>query len=136
MDTDQKPPMPAVDATLKKEDVATHRIKPLYRSSQVVWYIVGLIEVFLMLRFFLKLLGANPAAGFSKFIYGVTGVFAGPFYFVFKPAQVEGAVFEASTLLAMAVYLLFGWLIVKAIVMGKPVTTAEAEQKLPEQEKL
>jgi len=131
-----KPEMPHVDSTLKQEDLQTHRIKPLYRGSQIVWYIVGVIEVFLMLRFFLKMLGADPGAGFSRFIYGVTGVFAGPFYYVFKPAAVEGAVFEGSTILAMLVYLLFGWLIVKAIVMSKPVTTAEANKNLPQQDKV
>lgn len=129
-----KPDMPHVDSTLKQEDLATHRIKPLYRGSQIVWYIVGLMEVFLLLRFFLKLLGADPNAGFSQFIYGVTGLLAAPFYYVFKPAQVEGSTFEASTLLAMLVYALFGWLIVKALVMSKPVTTAEANKKLPNQE--
>jgi len=132
----QKPEMPVVDSTLKQENLPTQRIKPLYRVSQIVWYIVGLAEVFLLLRFFMKLLGANPMAGFSQFIYGVTGVFAGPFYFVFPVSQSEGVTFEGSTLLAMAVYALFGWLIVKALVMSKPVTTAEANKKLPEQEKV
>ena len=131
-----KPEMPHVDSTLKQEDLQTHRIKPLYRGSQIVWYIVGLMEVFLLIRFFLKLLGASPTAGFTQFIYGVTGVFAMPFYSVFKSAEVEGAVFEGSTILAMIVYALFGWLIVKALVMSKPVTTAEANKKLPEQEKM
>ncbi len=128
--------MPRVDATLKQENIPTHRIKPLYRSTQVVWYIVGLVEVFLLLRLFLKLLGANPQAGFTKFIYGVTWLFAGGFQYVFQPSIVEGNAFEWSTLLAMLVYLLFGWLIVKALVMGKPVTTEEAEKKLPNQEKV
>jgi len=131
-----KTPMPVVNATVKQEDLSTKRIKPLYRISQVVWYIVGVMEVFLLLRFFMKLLGANSAAGFSQFIYGVTGVFGAPFYSVFKSAQSEGVIFEGSTLLAMFVYALFGWLIVKALVMSKPVSTAEADKKLPEQEKM
>lgn len=129
-------PMPVVNATVKQENLSTQRIKPLYRISQVVWYIVGLMEVFLLLRFFMKLLGANPAAGFSQFIYGVTGVFAGPFYSVFKSTESGATLFEGSTLLAMLVYALFGWLIVKALVMSKPVSTAEADKKLPEQEKV
>lgn len=131
-----KTPMPTVDSTLKQENMQTQRIKPLYRITQIVWYIVGLAEVFLLIRLFMKLLGANPVAGFSRFVYGVTGVFGAPFYAVFKPAQAEGVVFEGSTLLAMAVYALFGWLIVKALVMSKPVSTAEANKKLPEQGKM
>lgn len=126
-------PMPQVDATLKQEQLPTQRIKPLYRVSQVVWYILGILEILLILRFFLKLLAANPAAGFTQFIYGVTYLFAGPFLYVFRVSQVQGNVFEWSTLLAMFVYLVIAWLIVKALVMAKPVSTKEADKELPKQ---
>jgi len=125
--------MPQVDATLKQEQLPTQRIKPLYRVSQVVWYILGILEILLILRFFLKLLAANPAAGFTQFIYGVTYLFAGPFLYVFRVSQVQGNVFEWSTLLAMFVYLVIAWLIVKALVMAKPVSTKEADKELPKQ---
>lgn len=132
----EKPPMPAVDSTLKKESIPTQRIRPLYRMTQIIWYIVAFVEVFLALRFFLKLLGANPNAGFSKLVYGLTWLFAGPFQLVFRVSSVTtGSVFEWSTLLAMAIYVLFGWLIVKAVLMSKPVTTEEADKKLTNQEK-
>jgi hypothetical protein len=129
-------PMPKVDSTLKEENVSTQRMKPLYRSTQIVWYILGIMEILLLLRFFLKLFAANPEAGFTQFIYGATYLFAGPFLFVFNISQAGGSIFEWSTLLAMAVYFLLAWMIVKALVMGKPVTTKEATKKLPEQEKL
>ena len=132
----EKPPMPAVDATLKQENIPTQRIRPLYRSTQVVWYIVGFVEVFLLIRFFLKLLGANPNAGFTQFIDTVTWIFAGPFQYVFGTSSQGSNVFEWSTILAMLVYVLFGWLIVKALVMSKPVTTEEAGNKLPSQDKV
>ncbi|MFA5935327.1 MAG: hypothetical protein WC787_00510 [Patescibacteria group bacterium] len=136
MQTPTKAPMPNVDSTLREERLPTHRIKPLYRTTQIVWYIVGLLEILLALRFFLKLFAANSAAGFSKFIYGATEIFAGPFLIVFQGSRVNSSVFEWSTLLAMAVYFLIGLLIVKALVMSKPVSTKEADQKLPGQEKL
>ena len=85
--------------------------KPLYRGTQIVWYIVGLLEALLAFRFVLKLFGANPSAGFTSFIYGVTYPFAAPFLSVFKITKVEGSVFEWTTLLAMLVY----WLIALAI---------------------
>jgi hypothetical protein len=133
---DTQAPMPHVDATLHEERLATHRIKPLYRTSQIVWYIIGILEALLALRFLLKLLGANPAAGFTQFIYGATWLFAGPFIYVFRVSQVQSNIVEWSTLLAMAVYFLVGWMIVKALVMAKPVSTEEADQRLPEQEKV
>src|SRR5690349_16796385 len=131
-----KPSMPEVQSTPRAETLSTQRIKPLYRVTQVVWYITGVIEVFLFLRFFLKLLAANQAAGFTQFIYGATQLFAGPFLYVFRASQEQGNVFEWSTILAMLVYLIIAWLIVKALVMSKPVSTKEADVKLPQQDKL
>ncbi len=109
--------------------------KPLYRGTQVVWYIVGLIEVLLMFRFALKLLGANAGAGFTHFIYSVTRPMAAPFLSVFRISRVEGSVFEWTTILAMFVYWLIGWGIIKIFLMGKTVSTPEAATKLNEQEK-
>lgn len=129
-------PMPHVEATLHEERLPTHRIKPLFRISQIVWYIVGVIEAILALRFILRLLGANPAAGFSQLVYNLTWLFAAPFLAVFPASQSGRNVFDWSILLAMAVYFFIGWLIVKALVMAKPVSTEEADQRLPQQERI
>jgi hypothetical protein len=108
--------------------------KPLYRGTQIVWYILGLIEILLMFRFVLKLLGANPGAGFTDFIYGATYVFAAPFLSVFRITQVEGSVAEWTTLLAMLVYWIIAIGIVKLFLMGKTVSTPEAAVELNKQE--
>ncbi|PIR88284.1 MAG: YggT family protein, partial [Candidatus Harrisonbacteria bacterium CG10_big_fil_rev_8_21_14_0_10_45_28] len=34
--------------------------KPIYRGTQIVWYILGIIEVLLAFRLVFKLFGANP----------------------------------------------------------------------------
>ena len=107
--------------------------KPLYRGTQVVWCILGLIEVLLAFRFALKLFGANPAAGFTSFIYAATHIFAAPFLSVFRVSQVAGSVFEWTTLLAMLVYWVIAWGIIKLFLMGKTVSTPEAAVKLDEQ---
>ncbi len=109
--------------------------KPLYRGTQIVWYILGLIEILLTFRFFLKLLGANPSAGFSNFVYSVTYVFASPFLNVFHITYIAGSVFEWTTLLAMAVYWIVAWGIVKLFLMSKTVSTPEAASKLDAQDK-
>lgn len=87
--------------------------------GNVVWYIVGLIEVLLAFRFALKLLGANPSSGFVDFIYNVTGILTAPFDSIFgvttAPAGDVGSVFEPSILVAAVVYALIGWGIVKLI---------------------
>lgn len=109
--------------------------KPLYRGTQIVWYILGLLEVILAFRFVLKLFGANSAAGFTSFIYGITYPFAAPFLSVFKITDVNGSLFEWTTLLAMLVYWLIAWGIVKLFLMGKTVSTPEAAAKLNNQDK-
>lgn len=109
--------------------------KPLYRGTQIVWAILGIIEVLLAFRFILKLLGANPAAGFTNFIYDVTYIFAAPFLAVFRSTQiVQGSIFEWTTLLAMLVYWVIALGIIKLFLMGKTVSTPEAAAKLDNEE--
>jgi len=118
------------------EEKRTERAKPLYRGTQVVWYLVWLLEVLLAFRFFLKLIGANPQAGFTDFIYRITYPFALPFLNVVKTAAIQRVIFEWNTLLAMAVYGLLAWAIVKFLVIGKPVSKEEADVKLSNQDKM
>jgi len=80
------------------------------------------------------LLGANPAAGFTNFIYDVTYLFAAPFLNVFRITRIEGSIFEWTTLLAMAVYWIVAMGIVKLLFMGKTVSTPEAADKMNEEE--
>jgi len=91
--------------------------KPLYRGTQIVWYILGVIEIILLFRLILKLLGANASAGFTSFIYGITSVFTAPFTSVFHITYVEGSIFEWTTLLGMLVYWIIAVGIVKLFLM-------------------
>lgn len=109
--------------------------KPLYRGTQIVWYLVGFLEALLLFRFVLKLLSANPGAGFTSFIYGITLPFVAPFLNVFRITRVDVVVFEWTTLLAMLVYWLLALAIVKLFLMSKTVSTPEAAQKLNEEER-
>lgn len=97
--------------------------KPLYRGTQIVWYLVGLISVILLFRFFLKLFGANAGAGFTSFTYLVSKPLTMPFTSVFGASKVEGNLFEWTTLLAIFVYFLIGWGITSLLLIGKTVST-------------
>ena len=108
------------------------RTKPLYRGTQIIWYILGILEALLAFRFVLKLLAANAGAGFSSLIYSVTNPFVSPFLSVFHITQVQRSVMEWTTLLAMFVYWLVALAIVKLFFMGKDVSTPEAAAKLDE----
>jgi uncharacterized protein YggT (Ycf19 family) len=108
--------------------------KPLYRGTQIVRYLLLLLEVLLAFRFVLKLMGANPAAGFTSFIYAVTWLFTAPFLAVFQKTTVQGSIFEWATLLAMLVYWLIATGIIRLLLMSKTVSTPEAAEKLEKQE--
>lgn len=87
--------------------------------------VIGLIAILIAIRVVLKLLAANTASGFTHFIYGVTGPLVAPFHGIFgTPSSDNGAVFEISSILAIAIYLLVGWLLMRLIqlVIERPTT--------------
>lgn len=85
-------------------------------AARIIYYILGVIEVLLAFRFILALLGANRANGFADFVFGVSYPFAAPFFGLFGYQPTYGsAQLELSTLVAMAVYALIAWGIVKLI---------------------
>jgi hypothetical protein len=100
----------------------------IFRTYQALFFVLGIIEILLMFRFFLKLIGANPLSGFAVFIYGISGPFASPFLGI-VPAVVSGFyVLEWSTLMAMAVYAVVVWIIVEFFQVIKPANPDEVEQ--------
>jgi hypothetical protein len=87
----------------------------LERVTQIIWLVVSFIEALLGMRFVLKLIGANPQAGFAQLIYGLSAPFMALFYNLTGNPAAAGSVIEVTTLIAMLVYALFGWLIVKLV---------------------
>jgi uncharacterized protein YggT (Ycf19 family) len=91
---------------------------PVWTSSrvpQIVYLIAGILDTLLVIRLVLKLLAANPAAGFTTLIYGVTNPFVALFEGVFPTAQNRGNVLDLAALLAIIVYGLLAWGIVYGI---------------------
>lgn len=106
------------------------RAKPLYRGAQIIWYVLMILEAVLLLRFALKLLQANPRAGFTNFIYNLSSIFTAPFEAVFRNVRVEDSIFEWTTLLAMFIYWLIAWAIIRLLAIGRPVSSDEAHTRL------
>jgi hypothetical protein len=115
--------------------LSSNTTRPLYRGTQVVWYIVGLLEVLLAFRLVLKFLGANTDAWFTNLIFTLSNPLVAPFVAVFQVSEVQGSTVEWTTVLAMVVY----WVVARGIsallVMGRAVSTSEAAAKLDEQAK-
>jgi YGGT family len=85
------------------------------RVVQAIYLLFGLIEGLLLIRFFLRALGANADAGFAQAIYAVTAVLVGPFVGLFGTPQIaNGAALELSTLVALIIYAAIGWLLARA----------------------
>lgn len=121
------------------EDMETYpqnstAVKPLYRGTQIIWYLFYVIEALLIFRIVLRMIGANPDAVFTQIIYTLSYPFAFPFLYVVDSTRVAGAVFEWTTLIALVVYWILAWGIVRLLVMGKPVSRTEAHVKLQQQD--
>ncbi len=106
------------------------RSKPLYRGTQIVWYIASIIEIALGLRLVLLLIGAREGAPFTKFIFDVSGPFVRPFSRLVASSPLSPGIFDWNTLIAMLVWWLVALLVVRLLLLGKPVSVIEAHQKL------
>ena len=105
---------------------------PARRAAEAIYLVFGIINGLLLIRVVLKLLAANPLAGFSKFIYGLTDVFLAPFRNLLPTVGGgSGAVLEMSTVIAIVVYALVGWAVVRlvAIVFLRNVTVSRRSSR-------
>jgi hypothetical protein len=109
---------PVVNTTTRNTSV-----KSTATSSQTVerliYFLFGAVEILLAFRLVLKLAGASIASGFVSIIYGLSGIFILPFEGIFRRWFSQGvettSVFEPSTLVAIAVYAILAWGIVKLV---------------------
>lgn len=96
-----------------------------WRAENFVYVLFGIVEALVLIRFVLKLLAANPNAGFSSFMYNLTAPFVAPFQGVFPTPASNGSVLEIASLLAIIVYALISWAVVRLIDLARrPTYTA------------
>jgi hypothetical protein len=104
--------------------------KAIFRFYQIVWYLLGVIEAFLIFRIILKALGANPASGFTDFIYTVSYPFALPFLGMFRTVTEGDSIFELSTFIGCIIYFLVALGLVEIMQIIKPTTPEEVEENV------
>jgi hypothetical protein len=90
------------DPYAKRRDTA-------YRVCQAISLVFGIVEGLIVIRFALRLLGANAEAGFASFIYGFTAPLLAPFVGLFGTPQFNGSVLELHAIVAIIVYALVAW---------------------------
>lgn len=100
-----------------------HRLEMARRQAMLnkvvnfIYYLVAALEVLLLIRFILRLSGANVENEFARTIYAISQPFYAPFSTLFiSPAWNESrSVFDVNVLVGMAVYALLAWLVVRLI---------------------
>lgn len=92
------------------DDSSQQRLNLINRTTQIIYFLVGLLEVLLTLRFVFRLINADATTGFANFIYNFTHPFVVPFNGIFNDQAIARVgVLEFSTLVAMVIYALVGY---------------------------
>lgn len=106
-------------ARLKREQqkIAVVQQKRLFdRIENSVYFLVGMLETLLLIRFFLRLTGANPDNMFASFIYRLSEPFVAPFSTLFisptakTDATIGENIFDVNLVIAIVIYCLLGFL--------------------------
>ena len=78
-------------------------------------------------RVVLKALAANADVGFVRFVYGVSAPLVVPFQGIFPTPTSQSNVVEFSSLVAIAVYALVAWALVRLVlILGRQTETPAA----------
>lgn len=109
-----------------KETVTTQGnsdAKPEASNTQMAEYLTyftfGVLEILLIFRLILKLMGASHSSSFVNIIYTATGIFTIPFEGIFRKAVTQGietsSVLEPATVVAIIVYAVVAWGIITLV---------------------
>lgn len=108
--------MTEIETVYSSEVDAPHTLpRRMRRTSKTIRFIFMVIEIILAFRFFLKLVGANPSSPFGSFLFGLTDPLAAPFESLLANPVVGQSEIELTTLLALVVFPVFGWMVIRGI---------------------
>ncbi len=84
-----------------------------------IYFLFGILEILLAFRLIFKLMGASMGSTFVGLIYSLSKIFILPFEGIFRRGFTEGlettSILEPSTLVAIIVYAILAWGIVKLL---------------------
>ena len=95
-----------VDSNLENRQI-------VYKLTQLIWLLFGILEALIGFRIILRLIAANPDSLFTAFVYQLTDIFLWPFQNIIANPSVQGFVLEISSFIAMLVYALVAWALVR-----------------------
>ncbi len=88
--------------------------------TTLVSIVFGVIEFLLSLRFIFKFFTVNPSTPFVAWLYGATATLVSPFARILPDLKLGGFVIDFSTLAALIVYVLIGYLILQIFSYAGP----------------
>jgi hypothetical protein len=80
------------------------------KTNQVIFAIVGIIDLLLLLRIMFLLLGANQV-GIVRFIIDLTRIFVAPFTGIFSSPSSGSSYLDVASIVAIVIYLVFGFIV-------------------------
>lgn len=94
------------DDSHNREDALTIKFAIGKLNDYVQWFLM-VLEVILLIRFILRMFGADPSNPFASFIITLTQILLVPFANIIPPLSLHAnQAFEFSTIFAMGIYFL------------------------------
>ena len=78
----------------------------VWRAQRVIYYVFGVVEAFIAIRFMLRVLSANLTSPFTQWIYNISWVFVFPFSGVVPDTVAGGSTIEWFALIGLIIYAL------------------------------
>ncbi len=85
------------------------------KVTSFIWLAFGVLDVLLLFRFALKLIGANPENTFADFVYQASDLFVKPFVGLVESPTSGDMVLDIPVLVAVIVYTLAAWVLVRLV---------------------
>jgi hypothetical protein len=121
------PPREPIQTSVQAPLQSRPGVSAAERAAMITYLILGILEALLITRVILKLLAANPGSSFVRFVYNISALLVAPFQGIFPTPATQNSVLELSSLVAIAVYALIAWGIVRLIaILGPRLSSSTA----------
>jgi hypothetical protein len=107
--------IPATGSESVVQESVTRRPSGAEVARRVVVFVFGIVQVMILLRILLLLIGANDDSALVSAIYNISGIFVAPFDNVLGRETVRNG---GSVLDVAAVVALVGWTLLEAIIIA------------------
>lgn len=107
----------------KRGIAAANQNSTTARIVNIIYFLFGAVELLLLIRVVLHLVGANPGNGFANFVDTLSSPFVALFATLVQNPTLGGtSVLEITTLIAMLVWAIVAWLVGRLVwlVLSRP----------------